>query len=304
MQDSFVTNAQPLLQDIATELAFVETHGAASLKHISQSIADLKLLSNPTATPNILEEISWFETTMRTGFNTEDPASSEKIDSLNRWYERLENAIIHAKKSPPASRADAPETVSTDAATDTELQEVAIHLNLSDDSDLLQEFCNEGRDMLLNIEQGVLVLEEHPTHGDTLNLVFRAFHTFKGNAGFLNLEPIKNLAHELESLLDSARRGKLTITTEIIELILAGADTFKNFLDYIASQLGSSLASASTTLPTVALVQKIKSLLQLGPEALRILPQTEAIKPLPPVPAPSPVPAQAPAPTTNTAIKK
>ena len=49
MQDSFVTNAQPLLQDIATELAFVETHGAASLKHISQSIADLKLLSNPTA---------------------------------------------------------------------------------------------------------------------------------------------------------------------------------------------------------------------------------------------------------------
>ena len=72
-------------------------------------------------------------------------------------------------------------------------------MNLEADADLLREFINESGEHLQNIELGVLTLEENPTDKDTLNSIFRAFHTFKGGSGFLNLLPMKNLAHELES---------------------------------------------------------------------------------------------------------
>ena len=77
------------------------------------------------------------------------------------------------------------------------------------------------------------MLEKQPADAETLNTIFRAFHTFKGGAGFLNLIPINRLAHVLESLLDLARQDKLTIDAPVIELILRGRDVLKRFLDEI-----------------------------------------------------------------------
>ncbi len=108
-----------------------------------------------------------------------------------------------------------------------------IELNVAGDAELLREFITESREHLDNIEQGVLVLEKEPANAEMLNTVFRAFHTFKGGAGFLNLIPINRLAHILESLLDLARQGKFTINSPVIELILRGRDVLKQFLDEI-----------------------------------------------------------------------
>ena len=96
-------------------------------------------------------------------------------------------------------------------------------VNLEADRELLLEFINESQEHLQNIEQGVLVLEDDPQDANTLNSIFRAFHTFKGGSGFLNLTPIKDLAHELESLLDAARQHKLVLNSGIIDVILEGA---------------------------------------------------------------------------------
>ena len=73
----------------------------------------------------------------------------------------------------------------------------------------------------------MLVLEENPTDKDTLNSIFRAFHTFKGGSGLLNLMPMNRTAHELENLLDLARQNKLQITSDIINVILEGGDVLK-----------------------------------------------------------------------------
>jgi two-component system chemotaxis sensor kinase CheA len=112
-----------------------------------------------------------------------------------------------------------------------------LNLNLADDAELLQEFITESREHLDNIEQGVLVLENQPDDSEMLNTIFRAFHTFKGGAGFLNLLPINRLAHVLESLLDQARQGKITIDAPVIETILRGRDVLKQFIDEIEGQL-------------------------------------------------------------------
>jgi two-component system chemotaxis sensor kinase CheA len=126
-------------------------------------------------------------------------------------------------------------------------------LDIARDTDLLREFIAESREHLDHIEQGVLVLENQPADGETLNTIFRAFHTFKGGAGFLNLLPINRLAHVLESLLDLARQGKLVIDAPVTELILRGRDVLKQFLDEIEGQVNGNRTVGPIRISTAAL---------------------------------------------------
>jgi two-component system chemotaxis sensor kinase CheA len=153
--------------------------------------------------------------------------------------------------SAPASEAAAPGTS----------EESPLNLDVAGDGDLLREFITESREHLDNIEQGVLVLENQPADAETLNTIFRAFHTFKGGAGFLNLTPINKLAHVLESLLDLARQGKLAITTPVIELILRGRDVLKNFLDEIEGQINGSRPVVPICIATASLKAEARRLI-------------------------------------------
>ena len=137
-------------------------------------------------------------------------------------------------------------------------EELPLNLNLADDADLLREFITESREHLDNIEHGVLVLENQPADSETLNTVFRAFHTFKGGAGFLNLIPINRLAHVLESLLDLARQGRLVIDAPVIELILRGRDVLKQFLDAIERQLTGKQPTTPINIPTALLKAEVQ----------------------------------------------
>ena len=135
-------------------------------------------------------------------------------------------------------------------------------MNVENDGDLLREFINESGEHLQNIELGVLTLEEKPADADTLNAIFRAFHTFKGGSGFLNLLPIKTLAHELESLLDLARNHKLTVNSDLIDVILEGGDTLKQYLAEMAAQLNGQKRIEPIVVPSQALLARIRLHLQ------------------------------------------
>jgi len=173
----------------------------------------------------------------------------------------------------PAPEPSIPTSVSTAAAPvavatpEPEIQALAedppLSLNISDDADLLREFITESREHLDNIEHGVLVLENQPLNDEMLNTVFRAFHTFKGGAGFLNLIPINRLAHVLESLLDLARQGKLKIDASVIELILRGRDVLKQFLDQIEGQLNGSKPLTPIMIPTALLKAEVQEVIDM-----------------------------------------
>lgn len=134
--------------------------------------------------------------------------------------------------------------------------EDTILIDGSSDRDFLREFCSEGRDLLQDIEKGVLVLEQTPYHRETLNAIFRAFHTFKGGAGFLGLLPVKQLSHELESLLDAIRQGRILAGREIVDLILAGGDCLGKFVDAISRELDEPSGKA-ISIPTAWLKSRV-----------------------------------------------
>ena len=116
-------------------------------------------------------------------------------------------------------------------------QEPPLILSEDMDLDIVQEFLNDGREHLEAIEQQVLSLESDPSDTDALNTLFRAFHSLKGNAGFIDLTPIAELAHALESLLDAARDGRLEVSAEVADLILAGRDTLSECVDKVEGQM-------------------------------------------------------------------
>ncbi|MCL5097787.1 MAG: Hpt domain-containing protein, partial [Candidatus Omnitrophica bacterium] len=135
-------------------------------------------------------------------------------------------------------------------------------LNIEGDDDLLREFLDESYDHLQKIELEILALENQAGNPDSIHSIFRAFHTLKGGSAWLHLAPLNRLAHELESLLDLARQQKLTVDSRIINLILDGCDTIRQFLERIESQLSGNEPPAPIRAPFQALIDRIRAVKQ------------------------------------------
>ncbi len=105
------------------------------------------------------------------------------------------------------------------------------------DESLLKDFITEGLEYIGEIEVNVLNLEQSPEDKDYINAVFRPFHSIKGVASFLDLKDIRELAHDLETLLDRARSAELPVNSALIDIILDGADALKEMIESLKEVL-------------------------------------------------------------------
>ncbi len=242
---------------------------------------------------NLQDFIVWIPEALRTVAAGEDPAP---LAGMRVATPGTGETPTLAEPSPASSpEADTPP---------------ALEMNLDRDLELLQEFCHESHEHLQNIENGVLVLEANPSDHDTLNSVFRAFHTFKGGSGFLNLIPVNRLAHELESLLDLARQEKLRVTPEITDIILSGGDTLGRFVADMEAQIGGQATRGPILIPIGDLIKEVHAAIAgqaadgppasaEGPATASVAPASEATVSSPaastnPVPQLTPLPVDAP----------
>ncbi|MGH8214875.1 MAG: chemotaxis protein CheA [Rhodanobacteraceae bacterium] len=93
------------------------------------------------------------------------------------------------------------------------------------DNEVLQAFLVEAGELLDALGDQLIALEAHPADGESLNPVFRAFHTVKGGAGFLAVRPMVELCHRAEELLDGARNQRLLLEPAHIDCLLQASDT-------------------------------------------------------------------------------
>jgi two-component system chemotaxis sensor kinase CheA len=105
------------------------------------------------------------------------------------------------------------------------------------DESLLRDFIVEGLEYINEIEVNILNLEQDPENKDYVNTIFRPFHSIKGVASFLNLDKIRDLAHNLENLLDKVRNNELSVTPQIIDIILDGADALKAMIGQVKDRM-------------------------------------------------------------------
>jgi two-component system chemotaxis sensor kinase CheA len=86
--------------------------------------------------------------------------------------------------------------------------------------DMLRDFVVEAMDLAVNVEEHLLRLERDPDNKETLNAVFRSFHTIKGGAGFMGLPALVAACHLTENLFDALRTGAAPVTPLAIEAAL------------------------------------------------------------------------------------
>jgi two-component system chemotaxis sensor kinase CheA len=113
---------------------------------------------------------------------------------------------------------------------------------LANDPELIGDFIMESREHLTAIELQLLTLDQDPANSEAIHAIFRGFHTIKGMAGFLDLDAVRDLAHEVETVLDLARNGKLAITSAIIDRILES----KDYLNVWMTELDGMLQHGKT----------------------------------------------------------
>lgn len=101
------------------------------------------------------------------------------------------------------------------------------HVAADFDAGLLADFIGEAREHLEAADTHLLTLETQRDDAEALNAVFRAFHTIKGGAGFLQLSDILRVAHEAETLLDKARRHELVLSSHVMDTVFAAVDLLR-----------------------------------------------------------------------------
>lgn len=101
---------------------------------------------------------------------------------------------------------------------------------LSDDKELLEEFLAEATDLLDTVDDDLISLEKDPCDLETLNRVFRAIHTVKGNASFLEYELLVAITHKTEDVLNKLRKVELTLTPEIMDVLMKAIGLVKTLL--------------------------------------------------------------------------
>jgi len=95
------------------------------------------------------------------------------------------------------------------------------------DPEIMQDFLTESGELLEELEGDLVELESTPADPELLNKVFRALHTIKGSASFLDLKNLVEIAHNAENLLNAARAGDVAVDQRVMDLLLESVDLLK-----------------------------------------------------------------------------
>jgi two-component system chemotaxis sensor kinase CheA len=285
-----IEETRSLVRKIGLELAFLPAAAPGESETLRDLVAQLESKVRGIAPAPIIAAVdasrSWL-------------GGADVVERMTTWHAWIEEAIIAWERdntlpvwpsgldftTGEASGSGPSLTKPRDRTLSGDMQPVTV-LPDGHDNEMMRLFCAEAEELLQEIEQGVLVLEASPTDADTLATVFRAFHTLKGNAAVMKLVVLQRLTHELESLLDAARRGGRPLDRDAIDAVLTGADVVAAYVTETNRQLEGLDRGRAIPLPVQAVIDQVHRLLERPAVAI------------PPAPPPGTVPL--PAKTSRT----
>ena len=112
-------------------------------------------------------------------------------------------------------------------------------------------FFDESDEHLDDMEQLLMSLDVESPDPEELNSIFRAAHSIKGGSGIFGFDALMNLTHVMENLLDKARNNELSVTADIVNVLLETLDVLKDTLNAYRDE---------TPVPEDCIVERIKIL--------------------------------------------
>lgn len=208
------------------ECGVLSLHVAQSLCHEAESSIDRCISeSKPLPVDALLSLVDWlrgYVAALAKNANAPAPAHEELLKVLSTSHTKASRPSLPKAQATESAVAHSPAVAPADVS-DEDPTPISLHAD-GDMKDNLNDFLCESREHIANSEQALLELEKSPGDKELINTVFRAFHTIKGVAGFMNLAPIVSLAHSAEFLLDGARNDKITLTSQTMSIILKTCD--------------------------------------------------------------------------------
>ncbi|MBQ2322590.1 MAG: chemotaxis protein CheA [Bacteroidales bacterium] len=93
------------------------------------------------------------------------------------------------------------------------------------------KFVEEAQDNVAAIEEALFELEKSPDDNEIIERLFRSMHTIKGSGAMFGFNDLSHFTHNLETLYDLVRNGKLSVNKDIISLTFESLDYIRQLLD-------------------------------------------------------------------------
>ena len=327
-----------VLGRLAEELAFAEPGADTGLLPVNALLLDLEQLPAGTLPASLAAGLrlarGWVDATL----DGSGRFSAETLRCLDEWHGWMTDCVMNeaANLDPPPLPAGLAGTVEpstpavaplpiepepiaagpaasapiaagptapgpTDPAPDEAAPATPVMvLKLPGEAEMLAEFHSESLELLRSIERAVLTLGATPGNTEAVNAIFRAFHTFKGSAGFLQLDALRDFAHELESLLDGVRSGEVPVTRPVIDAILAGADVLGECTQPVGAQVAGVNPGTPIPVRSGPVLVQVRAALRGEVAAPAMLAVAAPAAETPTSPPPSAMPGPSGAATTTT----
>jgi two-component system chemotaxis sensor kinase CheA len=126
----------------------------------------------------------------------------------------------------------------------------------------------EAYELLAELETSLLALEEDPGNMELIGRVFRALHTIKGSGAMFGFDDIAAFTHDVETVFDLVRNGKLRVTKTLVDLTLRAGDQIRGMLD------GSEDGAMADTSRAGAITSALRELIPKPDDPAGQVPQT------------------------------
>ncbi|MEB3100803.1 chemotaxis protein CheW [Ferviditalea candida] len=131
-------------------------------------------------------------------------------------------------------------------------------------TEYLEVFIEEMEEQLQEMEKEILGLEAGGNSATGVQALFRAAHTLKGSSAAMGIEPVHQLTHEMEFVLDKVRSKQLDVTPALINLLFSCLDHLQQLKQEYLSGEGISTDISS-------LVREMKTLESAGPKSEEVI---------------------------------
>ena len=257
------------LQAISLEVVTLEDQDIAAMGKILTYFGELeeafKSIDNPVFSDLIKALMGYLERIIMAEAEDMTPLE-EGIERLQKLFRSLKNeddvdddvsGLLEALGFEKSDAVEEAEEIQTEAPPEAETN--ALIEIREEDREIMGDFVLESLENLSTIEISLIDLEQDSSDVETINAIFRPFHTIKGVSSFLNLEKINKLAHSAENLLDHARNGAIQIDAGIIDIVLESVDMLKKMIQNVQGALESGSA-IDDNINTVDLTRRIEAL--------------------------------------------
>ena len=118
-----------------------------------------------------------------------------------------------------------------------------------------EAFFEECRELLDQLEEGLLALQDGTHDQETIGAVFRAVHSIKGGAGAFGLKALTDFSHAFENTLDLIRSGRVVPDQDTVMALLRASDVLADIARATADGEEPAADTADAVLAELASIQ-------------------------------------------------